>query len=153
MRALLVVVSLLAASYAWAVDYRWTTSFAQGTVEAIIHNRNGSSINIYCPSGQTDTTPGMFIEVRRISPKAKEQVDVQIIVDGENHPFTLDESQFRAGGRAFRNALDALVDALAGSKAKTFKVEFPKHRTSETFSLRDARKALKSAKVFLADCE
>src|SRR5688500_2132254 len=108
MRSILVVAGLLAASHAWAVDYRWTTSFAQGTVEAIIRNRGGSSVNIYCPSGQANTTPGMFIKVGRVNPKAGEQVDVQIIVDGENYPFTLDEIQFLAGGRANRRSLDAL---------------------------------------------
>ena len=42
---------LLTASAAMAVDYRWTPSYAQGTLEAIIHNRNDSSVTIYCPEG------------------------------------------------------------------------------------------------------
>lgn len=153
MRALLAVVGLLAASQALAVDYRWTTGFAQGTVEAIIRNAKDSSVNIYCPSGQAETTPGMFIQVGRVNPKPKEQVTVQVIVDGENYPFILEEIQFQASGRANRNSLYSLVDALAKSKGKTFKVEFPKFGIAETFSLLDARKAFKSAKDFLEGCE
>jgi hypothetical protein len=63
---------VLTASAAMAVDYRWTSSYAQGTLEAIIHNRNDSNVTIYCPEGQADTTPGMFIAVKRIKPKAGE---------------------------------------------------------------------------------
>jgi len=63
---------VLTASAAMAVDYRWTSSYAQGTLEAIIHNRNDSNVTIYCLEGQEDTTPGMFIEVKRIKPKAGE---------------------------------------------------------------------------------
>ena len=63
---------VLTASAAMAVDYRWTSSYAQGTLEAIIHNRNDSNVTIYCPEGQEDTTPGVFIEVKRIKPKAGE---------------------------------------------------------------------------------
>ena len=153
MRTLLVAASLLAASHAAAAEPRWTTAFAQGTVEAIIEKGPGSSVNIYCPSGQADTTPGMFIQVGRVTPKAGEKVDIQIVVDGRSHPFALDEIQFLASDRANRKSLASLVDALAKSKAKTFKVEFPKLGVAETFSLLGARKAFKSAKDFLEDCE
>lgn len=153
MRALIAAASLLVASHAWAAEQRWTTAFAQGTIEAIIRNGNGSSVNIYCPSGQADTTPGMFIEVSRVKPKAQEKVDVQFLVDGKAHPFAFDEIQFQASGRANRESLSSLVDALATSKGKTFKVGFPKLGIDETFSLLGARKAFKSAKDFLEDCE
>jgi hypothetical protein len=153
MRALLVVTSLLAASHALAGDNRWTLGFGQGTFEAIVENGSKSSVNIYCPSGQTDTTPGMFIDAGRVKPKAKEHVDVRIIVGGKSYPFTLEENQFQASGRANRNSLYSLVDALARSKAKTFKVEFPKFGVAETFPLLGARKVFKSAKDFLGDCE
>jgi hypothetical protein len=153
MRTLLVVASLLLAAHAWAVDYRWTTAFAQGTVEAIIRNGNGSSVNIYCPSGQAETTPGVFIEFNRVNPKLKEQVHVQFVVDGKNYPFTFDEIHFEAKGREKHASLYSLVDALSKSKGKTFKVEFSKLGITETFSLLGARTAFKSAKDFLEDCE
>src|SRR5688500_10633259 len=118
MRTLLVVASLLLAAHAWAVDYRWTTAFAQGTVEAIIRNGNGSSVNIYCPSGQAETTPGVFIEFNRVNPKLKEQVHVQFVVDGKNYPFTFDEIHFEAKGSEKHASLYSLVDALSKSKGK-----------------------------------
>ena len=77
------MILMLSGAYAHAVDFRWTLGFAQGTLEAIIRNAGESSVNIYCPSGQNDTTPGMFIDSARVKPKAKEQVTVQIIVDAE----------------------------------------------------------------------
>ena len=52
-------------SQAHCADHRWTTAFAQGTIENIIRNEHGSSLNIYRPSGQIPTTPGMFIESRK----------------------------------------------------------------------------------------
>ena len=70
MKSLLSMVSLiLSGSAAIAVDYRWTVNYDQGTVEAIIRNRNDANISIYCPEGQTDTTPGMFFEVASIKPQ------------------------------------------------------------------------------------
>jgi hypothetical protein len=77
-----------------AVDYRWTSSYDQGTLEATIWNRNASNIVIYCPEGQEDTTPGMFLEVKRIKPQRGESVTVQIVVDGDSFPFELNEIQF-----------------------------------------------------------
>jgi len=137
-----IVCLLLATPAALAVDYRWTLSFNQGTYEAIIWNRNDSSLTIYCPMGQEDTTPGMFIQVKRIKPQPGEQVTVQIIVDGENYPFELSEIQFNASSRTEKWHFRALVDALAASKQKSFVVEFPKYDTSETFSLLDTRKTI-----------
>src|ERR1700752_3195738 len=125
-RAVALAAVIIPLSAAHAVDYRWTTGFAHGTVEAIIKNENGSGVDIYCPAGQTDTTPGMFIETDKVRPRPNEQIDVQIIVDGRNYPFYLREIQFKAEGRQNLNDLYALIDALAKSGNKSFSVEFPK---------------------------
>jgi hypothetical protein len=145
MKFLLTIMSLtFAASAALAVDFRWTQGYGQGTLEANIANANDSTININCPEGQTDTTPGMFIEVKRISPprQSDETVTVQIIVDGKNYSFFLKEIQFKAVTRTDKSQFRELVRALASSKQKSFVVEFPKYNTAETFSLLDARKVL-----------
>jgi hypothetical protein len=136
---------------AHAVDDRWTSSYDQGTLEAIISNRDDSSINIYCPQGQEDTTPGMFIEVKRIKPQAREIVTVQIIVDGNNYPFELNEIQFTASSRTLQTQFRALIEALVASKGNSFVVEFPKYNVSETFSLRDARKTIGRGKNSILD--
>jgi hypothetical protein len=136
----------LSASTAMAADYRWTSSYDQGTLEATIWNRNASNIVIYCSEGQEDTTPGMFLEVKRIKPQRGESVTVQIVVDGDSFPFELNEIQFTASSRAEKWRFFALVDALVASKQKSFVVEFPKYDTSETFSLVDARKSLGQGK-------
>jgi hypothetical protein len=127
---------------ALAVDYRWTSSYGQGTLEAMIRNRNDSNIVFYCPEGQEDTAPGMFVEVKRIKPQKDESLTVQIVVDRDSHAFELNEIQFTASSNADKLRFFALVDALVASKQKSFVVEFPKYATSETFSLRDARKSL-----------
>jgi hypothetical protein len=137
---------VLTASTAMAVDYRWTSSYDQGTLEATISNRNDSSVAIYCPEGQEDTAPGMFLEVKRIKPQRGESVTVQIVVDGDSYAFELNEIQFTASSRAEKLRFFALVDALVASKQKLFVVEFPKYDTSETFSLLDARKSLGQGK-------
>jgi hypothetical protein len=145
--SLVTILSLaLTPSPAIAVDYRWTSSYGQGTLEAIIRNRNDSNIVLYCPEGQEDTTPGMFVEVRRIKPQKDESVTVQIVVDGDSHAFDLNEIQFTASSNADKLRFFALVDALVTSKQKSFVVEFPKYDTSETFSLLDARKSLGQGK-------
>jgi hypothetical protein len=144
---------VFSASAAMAVDYRWTSSYAQGTLEAIIRNGNESTVTIYCPEGQDDTTPGMFIEVKRIAPKAKESVTVQIIVDGDSYAFDLQEIQYLANSNAEKLHFFALVDALVASRQKSFVVEFPKYQIAETFSLLDAPKSLGEGKnSILAGC-
>ena len=146
MRFLTALVFLCAAAQAETSAFRWTVGFAQGTIEAIIRNEFDSSVNLYCPSGQLDPTPGMFIDVDKIRPRPGERIAVQIIVDGENHAFYLEENQFKAGGRANLQSFHRLVDALAASKGKTFAVEFPKFGMSERFSLFGAPKAVKAAR-------
>lgn len=143
MKRLMLAAALAALAVdAQAVDYRWTQGFAQGTTEAIIQNASGSSVNVYCPSGQPDHTPGMFVQVKDIRPAAREQVTVQIIVDGRNYPFDLDGQQFLASTRIGMQTFQALVAALAASRARAFTVEFPKYNLVETFSLADAGRAL-----------
>jgi hypothetical protein len=154
MRIAIAVLVILLSIPAHAVDYRWTQGFGQGTLEAIIRNANGSSVNIYCPAGQEDTTPGIFIEASKVRPKAGERVDVQIVVDRNSHAFSLEESQFRAEGRANKESLAVLVTALRTSKSRSFVVEFPASRISERFSLLDARKALGTKRNEILDgCE
>ena len=143
MKLILAIISLtFAASAALAVDFRWTLGYGQGTLEANIANANDSTININCPEGQTDTTPGMFIEVARTSRQRNETVTVQIIVDGKNHSFYLKEIQFKAVTRTDKSQFRELVRALASSEQKSFVVEFPKYNTAEAFSRLDARKVL-----------
>jgi hypothetical protein len=136
-----------------AKDYRWTLGYGQGTTEAIIRNGRDASVNIFCPAGQAETTPGMFIETKAISFKAGEKVAVQIVIDGKSHAFDFEEIEFKAQGAAKHGALSALIDALTKSKGKSFAVEFPKLGKSEQFSLLGARKAMTSAKEFLDGCE
>jgi hypothetical protein len=135
-----------------AKDFRWTNAYGQGTTEAIIRNAAGASVNIYCPAGQAETTPGMFIETKTVSFKAGEQAAVQFVVDGKTHAFDFQEIQFEAKGAEKHKALSALIDALAKSKGKGFAVEFPKLGKAEQFSLLGAKKAMTSAKEFLDGC-
>ena len=151
MRLILVFLIALTTS-ASAASYRWTVAFAQGTSEAIIRNEHGSSVNIYCPSGQADTSPGMFIEVKKVSAKAGEQIAVQFAVDGKSYAFDMGEIQFIAKSDAQKSALSGLIDALVGAKDKSFAVEFPKLGVTERFSLLGAKKAMTSAKEFFDGC-
>lgn len=137
---------ILTSSSASAVDYRWTLGFAQGTSESIIENANGASVNIYCPSGREDRTPGMYITSNRVKPAVKEQVTVQIMVDGTNHPFYVQDGHFEAASRTGLQDLQTLVGALAKSRQKSFAVEYPKYNVVETFSLLDARRSLGTGK-------
>lgn len=117
---------IMTGTAALAVDFRWILGYGQGTLKANIENGAGSTFSIYCPAGSDDKTPGMFISVARIKPQAKETVTAQIIIDGKNHPFLLDVSQFKATARQNQWAFRSLVNALATSKQKSFVVEFPK---------------------------
>ncbi|MGY3451722.1 hypothetical protein [Bradyrhizobium sp. USDA 4353] len=148
MRSKIVLLAIcLGAADAQAEDYRWTAGFAQGTVEAIIRNARGSNLNIYCPSEQEDHTPGMFITASGLHPAAGERVAARIIVDGHNYAFDLDGQQFKAESRPGMQDFQALVAALAASRAKSFTVEFPKYGLVETFSLAGAAKALGKGKT------
>src|SRR5258708_5968234 len=135
-----------------AAEQRWTSAYAQGTTEAIIRNELSSNVNIYCPAGQADTTPGIFIEFKKVTAKAGEAVAVQFVIDGKTHAFDFAEIQFEAKDPAKRSALLALIDAFTTSKSKSFVVAFPKLGVSERFSLLGAKKAMTSAKEFLDGC-
>ena len=153
MRRLSILLVLTAfAGTAPASDHHWTIAFAQGTFEAIIRNETGASLNIYCPSGQTDTIPG-FLESKKLHPRRGEQIEVQINVDARKYPFRFDEIQFRATGKEGVTALSSLIESLVKSKRKTFTVEFSPSGNSETFSVRGAKKAFVSPNEFLSGCE
>ncbi|MBC9876330.1 hypothetical protein G8O24_03085 [Bradyrhizobium sp. INPA01-394B] len=148
------LVLILSGTAALAVDFRWPLGYGQGTLEANIENSVGSTFSIYCPAGSEDKTPGMFISVTRIKPQVKETITAQIIIDGKNHPFLLDGSQFKAEGRQNQQDFRQLVMALATAKQKSFVVEFPKYQTQETFSLLDVRKTLGTAKkTIIRECD
>ena len=79
---------------------------------------------------------------------------VQIIVDGKNYPFYLDEIEFKATTSIGKREFHELVNALASSKRKSFVIEFPKYDKAETFSLLDARKSLGIGKQStIRECE
>ena len=145
---------MLAAAPAMAVDYRWTLGWTQGTAEAIIRNSNDSSFDVYCPDGQEDKTPGIFLQVKGIHPVVNEQITVQIIIDGNNHSFYFKESQYQPVSRQDWWQFTALIEALASSKQKSFVVEYPKYNKAETFSLLDARKSLGAGKrTIITPCD
>jgi hypothetical protein len=125
---------------AQAVEWRWTRGFGQGTFESIIRNSNKSSINIYCPSGQNDTTPGIFYEYKGKMPRG--ELYVQFVVDGSNHPIGFLDGHYLAQGYGMQQALLTLVEALQTSRAPGFTVEFPEINRVEQFSLSNARDAL-----------
>ena len=154
---------ILAGSTAPAADFRWSQSWAQGTAEAIIRNINGSSVDIYCPDGQEDKTPGMSVAIEglkssdRIKPIDKDEEEtVQVIVDGKNYPFYLDHERgdIRPVTAAGKRQFHELLVAMASSKQKTFAVEFPAYNRTERFSLLDAKKSIGTGKLFiLSGCE
>jgi len=149
---LLIVAAVLAFSVQTAVAAeKWATAYAQGTIEASIDNAAGASMNIYCPSGQNDTTPGMLLQSKKVQPRAGERVAVAFVVDGKIYLFDFDEIEFKASGPQVKE-LSVLIDAIAKSKAPAFKVDFPKLGKSEQFSLAGAKAAFKSAKEFLDGC-
>jgi hypothetical protein len=153
MKAVLaLVLSLCFCTSAFARSGAWTLGWGQGTAEAIIENANGSSVNIYCPSGQDDRTPGMFVQSKKVTPALQEQVTVQFTVDGKTHLFKFDEIQFLAHTKDEMQNLVQLQDALIASRQKSFTVGFPKYNIVETFCLRDARKTLGGKSTLLSDC-
>lgn len=135
------ILLLLGTTSSFAVDFRWSSEVNRGTSNAMVANANRMMFNIYC-AGADDQRAGLSIEGKRIDPSSKEPVDVQILVDGKNYPFTLEFGSYAANGRMSFMALSSLVDALAVSKNKSFVVEFPASKASETFSLLDAKKML-----------
>lgn len=158
-RTVLLLCVMIAPTHVMAIDFRWTQGFAQGTVIAGIRNTNDSSLSIYCPSGQSDTTPGISIESKAIRPRPGEQILVQIVVDGVNHAFVVSDPSnsgdthfdFRAHGRAARQDLENLVRALSRGRQRSFVVEFPKQRHLERFSLLGARRALLEGRGTILD--
>ena len=102
-------------------------------------NRNASNIVIYCPEGQEDSTPGMFLEVKRIKPQRGESVSIQIVVDRDDYAFGLNVRSNSPQARG-PMAIFALVDALVASK-KSFVVQFPNtiRRRSFRFSTHASR--------------
>lgn len=152
-RALFVMICTLCSGGALAESGQWRSSISQGVEEALVRNSSGGQFHIDCPSGADDTAPGFFIESEKVNPKAKEKIDLSIVVDGKAHAFEIDEIEFRARSAKDIRALEALVDALSVSRSKTFFVSWPKIDIKETFTLKNARKALKeSGGIILEEC-
>lgn len=147
------LIAMLTMLPAHAANGRWTLGYGMGTTEAIVENANGASVNIYCPSGQADHTPGIIIETNTVHPRADERVDLQFIVDGRVEPLSFDEIEFKASDPAKMNALRGLIDTLAHAKSPTFSIRFLNVGSADTFSLAGAKEALGSAKEFLDGCE
>lgn len=150
-RPVLLALCVVCSNPAMAVDHRWGSSFAQGTVEAIVKNLGGASVNIYCPSGQVDTPPGIFLRSSKLKTVPGQSMDVQFVVDGNNYPFSFTEGHLKAETRIDKQGLWSPVAALRTSKAKQFTVEWPKQRVSEAFPLSNASDALSDGKKPFVD--
>lgn len=137
---------VVSAAPASAVDFRWNQGFGQGTFESSIQNREGGTFTIVCPAGSEDTTPSLDLQTKLVPMPKGKVVDIQVVIDGNNYPFNLNEGTFLGAGRSFRQSLEEVVAALRKSKAKTFVVEYPMAGKSETFSLQNAKKALSDTK-------
>lgn len=147
------ILAIASAVPAAAADYRWTTGFGQGVIEALIRNRAGSSLNISCSAGSTEKTASLFLETNVVPKPAKGKwLDIQIVVDGKNYPLNLDDKMAYDGiGRNFYQALYSVAEALRKTKSKTFTVEYPMSGKSETFSTLNARDALGDGKKSMLD--
>jgi hypothetical protein len=153
----LALISLAAAlaftTSAAAVDFRWNQGFGQGTLEASIQNREGATFSVSCPAGSDDTTPSLDVRTKMVPMPKGKVVDVQVIVDGKNHPFNLIDGSYLGAGRSFRQDIENVVNALRKSKGKTFDVEYPMAGKKDTFSLQNARTALGAGKAsILSGC-
>lgn len=153
MRFIILAISVTASCVsAFAVDYRWFDEVNRGTVSAIVRNGNGSKLDIYCASAD-DGRAGFSLETKLIM-TSSEPLDVQIVIDGKSHPFTLTNMVYEASGRLPFSALNALADDLIASRKPSFIVEYPKYKRSETFSLLGARQLLGvSSKSILSGCD
>jgi hypothetical protein len=152
---LLLIASMVTPNLSSAkVEHRWTLGWAMGSSEAIIRNNRGSDFNLYCPAGESDKAPGFFYHSKLKSFSPRQEATVQIIVDGDNHPFFTKEGHFQAYGRAGGQSLYSLANALAKSSAETFTIEMPEFGIKEVFSLKDAYKTVgsKGNKTVINDC-
>ena len=136
------VLAILIASPALAVDDRWTSGTGQGTVEASIRSRTGSTFRVFCGSGTTDRQMGIVLEGLATTVPKGRPLDVQIIVDGKNFPFALTDGYGLVSARSSRFDLEAMAKAMLASKATSFTIEYPSLDKSETFSLADVADAL-----------
>lgn len=141
--ALPTALAILTASPALAVEYRWTSGTGQGSVEASIRNRTGSTLRVFCGSGTGERRAGIILEgLARTAPKGK-SLDVQVVVDGKNYPFSVMDGYGPVAARAGRFALEDMAKAMLASRAKRFTVEYPTLDKSETFSLGNVGDALR----------
>lgn len=135
--------AFLTASPALAVEYRWTSGTGQGTVEASIRNRTGSTFRVFCGSGTDERRAGIILEgLARTAPTGK-ALDVQVVVDGKNYPFSITDGYGPVAARAGRFALEEMAKAMLASRVKRFTVEYPALDKSETFSLGNVGDALR----------
>ncbi len=136
------VLAILMASPALAIDYRWTSGTGQGTVEASIRNRTGSTFRVFCGSGTDDRQMGILLEgLATTAPKGR-PLDVQVVVDGKNFPFAVTDGYGVVSARSSRFDLEAMAKAMLASKATSFTIEYPSLDKSETFPLGDVADAL-----------
>lgn len=138
--------TLFATAPAWAVDYRWVVGTGQGTVEASIRNKDGGRFTLFCGSGTDEKRSGIILEgVAAKAPKGQ-PVDVQVIVDGENHVFRIKDGYGPVDARGARLELQRLAQALVASRARTFTVEYPSLDAAETYPLANVRDAVRDGK-------
>ncbi|AWN53987.1 hypothetical protein [Methylobacterium sp. 17Sr1-1] len=142
---------VLSASAAQPVDYRWTTGFGQGTLEAKITNRSKDELIVYCASGQDDHPAGMFFTIGGWTYRPREKVYVQFVVDEKNHSFEFAETQYEASGRAFFGNLYNFVAALASSRSSSFLFEIPAENISRSLSLLNVGDALGKPSDLIVD--
>jgi len=135
-----VLASIISTSVALAeVEYRWTQTYGQGTTEAAIQSKDGSSLHIYCAEGG-DGFAGVIL--LGLGSKLKGNHLLQVVVDGRSTQVGLENGTMKGGWREGNNEIFSLVRALLNTKAKSFTAELPDLGLSEVFSTLNVRDAL-----------
>jgi len=135
-----VLVIVLIASPAIAVDFRWTFDMGAGSMEAYVANASGSQLSLSCRSGGVKEVPNVSLDSTLVSKSGDEYV--QFIVDKRNLPITFTKGYFEGGdasGRFVQNAVWNLLFALRDAHFPSFIAEYASKNKSERFSTLDAR--------------
>lgn len=154
LRGLALCMVLSAAAPAFAVDFRWTSGFGQGTAAGQVENQSGSLVHFACNSGGMPPG-GASLHVQIKGKDIQGARLYQFVVDGKNRPVTLQDGWLlNAQARHEKAALIDIAHSLVVSRAPAFTVELPELRIEERFSLLNVKDALGQAPgKTLADCE
>jgi hypothetical protein len=120
---------------------RWGRVSKQGEIDIAVSTADGSALMFTCPEGYPGQKVGIGVHARGQIPNGPANT-LKIIVGAQTFSYRLEADAVFVTDRETETSVNTTVDALLGSKSRTFIAEIPELKWRQEFPLTNIKAAM-----------